>query len=198
MSIIKPYNEFAKQYFEYSYEKILQYQLNQFISFLKGKKILDAGTGCGRDAEYLAEMGFDVIGIDAAEKLIDQAKSNIEAPAKFETMDLTKMSFDDVTFDGIWCLAVLHLFEKDEAKRIIQTFHKLLKPEGVIYLGLVEGEGGEVVKDKALNLTELPMYCYTHVEIEELLFNLGFDIINTYSEADEDNRSWLNVFARKK
>ena len=42
---VQSYNKFAKNYVESTFDIILQYQLTQFTSFLKGKKVLDAGAG---------------------------------------------------------------------------------------------------------------------------------------------------------
>ena len=36
--------------------------------------ILDVGTGSGRDASWFARKGWDVVALDAAAKMLDQAK----------------------------------------------------------------------------------------------------------------------------
>ena len=52
---IRTYDKIAEIYAKYTYEKVVQFQINKFISMLRGKKILDAGCGSGRDVEYFIE-----------------------------------------------------------------------------------------------------------------------------------------------
>ncbi|RMF07346.1 class I SAM-dependent methyltransferase [Candidatus Woesearchaeota archaeon] len=194
--VVELYNAYAQQYFEYSYEKILQYQLTQFLSFLPGRKILDAGCGSGRDVEYLRELGYDAVGIDASEELIKAARENVDA--EFHVMPLEEMSFDDESFDGIWCLAALFYLSRENARNVVLKMHSLLRKDGVLYLGLLEGTGTSVIREKALNLEPVEVQLYTQQEIENLLEESGFDIITAYIEEGEDGEPWLNVFARKR
>ena len=74
---IKTYNKIAKIYAKYTKDKLMQFQLSRFESLLKGKKILDAGSGSGRDVEYFLEDGFDVTGIDISQGQIKEAKKRV-------------------------------------------------------------------------------------------------------------------------
>ena len=72
---IQTYDKYAKFYADFTSEKVFQFQLNKFISFIpKGGKILDAGCGAGRDVSYFYEEEFDVIGIDMSDGLLKEAK----------------------------------------------------------------------------------------------------------------------------
>ena len=71
---IKAYDKIAKLYGDYKSEKLLQYQLNKFISLLSGKRILDAGCGTGRDVEYFLDEEMDAIGIDMAKGMLEEAR----------------------------------------------------------------------------------------------------------------------------
>ena len=46
---IKTYNKIAGIYAKYSEDQLMQFQLSRFESLLPGKRILDAGSGSGRD-----------------------------------------------------------------------------------------------------------------------------------------------------
>ena len=98
---IRVYNKIAKIYSERNYGKILQFQLLRFGSLLKGKKVLDAGCGPGRDVEYLMSEGYEVTGIDLSEGMIEEAKKNVPN-GNFVLMDFRKMKFKAKSFDGIW------------------------------------------------------------------------------------------------
>ena len=192
---IETYNKHAKQYAVYSFTRISQYELIQFISFLKGKKVLDAGCGAGRDTEYFREEGFDAIGIDASEGLINEAKDRVGN--NFRVMDMRKLEFDDSSFDGIWCCASIFHIPKNELKVVLKEFYRTLKDKGILYIAVKEGEGEKIVKDMKVNNEPRYYAFYKQPELESELRNVGFEIINGYSEEIE-GVVWLNVFVKKK
>ena len=80
----------------------------------KNLKILDIGTGTGFLALLLAEMGYNVTGVDWAMAKIQKAKDKAAASkiyVNFEVQDAETLSFPDDTFDAvvsrhvIWTLA---------------------------------------------------------------------------------------------
>ena len=90
---VQSYNKFAKNYVESTFDTILQYQLTQFTSFIKGKKVLDAGAGSGRDSLYLKEEGFTVSAIDLSPEIVKEAKKKTKVNVK--EMDIRKLDFKD-------------------------------------------------------------------------------------------------------
>ncbi len=72
---IKTYNDYAKEYYNiHNNPEEIKSMLEFFIKNLKGKKILDAGCGPGRDSKYFTQKGFQSVGIDLSEKLLEIAK----------------------------------------------------------------------------------------------------------------------------
>ena len=102
---IEAYNKFAELFYARTFNKISQYHLTEFLSKLKGKKILDAGAGTGRDMIYFKEEGYNVTGIDLADEMIKVAKK--KAKVTIKKMDMKKLEFKDESFNGVWCCATL-------------------------------------------------------------------------------------------
>src|SRR3989344_1056829 len=74
-SAVDVYNKIAEIYAEYTKPRLLQFQLSHFVSLLPSKgKILDAGSGVGRDSAYLKEDGLEVVSVDLSEGMIKEAK----------------------------------------------------------------------------------------------------------------------------
>ena len=192
---VQSYNQFAKNYVESTFETILQYQLTQFTSFLKGKKVLDVGAGSGRDSLYLKEEGFIVSAIDLSSEITKEAKKKTKVNMK--EMDLRKLNFKDKNFDGIWCCASFIHIPKKDAEKAVKEFNRVLNEQGVLYLGLREGTSEGLEPSINLSREEVFISYYTQKEIEELVRNMGFDIITTYIEQDNEGSSWINLFARK-
>ena len=75
---------------------------------LKGnEKILDLACGFGRHSLYLANMGFDVVGVDITKDYIDDAKKEAEnknLKVKFINDDIRNICFEN-EFDVVLNLA---------------------------------------------------------------------------------------------
>lgn len=192
---LQSYNKFAKNYVESTFDTILQYQLTQFTSFLKGKKVLDAGAGSGRDSLYLKEEGLTISAIDISPEIVKEAKKKTKVNVK--EMDLSKLDFKDKSFDGIWsCASFIHIPKKN-AEKTLKEFNRVLTEQGILYLGLREGTSEGLEPYINLSREEVLISYYTQNEIEELIRKNGFDIITTYIEKDNEGISWINLFARK-
>jgi ubiquinone/menaquinone biosynthesis C-methylase UbiE len=190
---IQAYDKIASIYADYTFPKLLQFQLNKFISLLVGKKILDAGCGPGRDLLYFKEEGLDVTGIDISKGMLRECRRRTGTMGL--QMDMKKMSFKDNFFDGIWCMASFSDVSKEENLKVINEFYRVLKRGGVIYLAAKEGSGMEIVKKKKYNDMPRIYVYYKQIELEELL-KKKFAILSSNTINDQGT-SWVEVFAKK-
>ncbi len=199
-TVVKTYNKIAKTYSKITFNKINQCHLNKFISMLPKKaKVLDAGCGSGKDVQYFKDYRIEVIGIDAAEKMIKEAKKNVKG-AKFKKMDMAKTKFKDKTFDGIWASGSLIHEEKCDVHMILEELKRILKDKGVLYVAVKEGQGSEIKKEEIYNNEPRPFFYYTVPEIEGILEREGFQII--YSGFNDDvlkrnEARWIDIYCKK-
>ena len=194
---IQTYDKYAKFYADFTSEKIFQFQLNKFISFIpRGGKALDAGCGAGRDVGYFDEEGLDVLGIDMSEGLLNEAKERFPE-SKFEKMDFQKTSFQEESFDGIWCMASLSDVPKKETNKAIKEFKRIIKPDGIIYAATKKGEGEGLIKKQKYGDSPRFYSLFTQEELEKIFINEGFEIISSMT-SDDNGTQWVEVFARRK
>jgi tellurite methyltransferase len=126
-----------------------------FDQLLKGQitvemRVLDAGCGGGRNAEYLMKAGADVFGIDADREQIERirALASTAAPSlpssNFGVARLSDLPFPDEHFDAVICNAVLH-FAGDEAEfeAMVHEMWRVLGPTGVFFARLASTIGIE-------------------------------------------------------
>lgn len=78
---------------------------------VKTARILDAGSGSGRDALAFRLLGHSVEAFDASPQMVAATISHARVPAR-------QMRFEDFAwehpFDGIWaCASLLHVAQKD-------------------------------------------------------------------------------------
>ena len=174
--------------------------LDKFISLLPGKKVLDVAFGAGRDTLYFIGQGLEVQGIELAQVFIDTLHKKVNIP--LYKMDMRHLDFPDNTFDGIWCCsAFLHLVRSD-ALSTLQEFYRVLKPNGVLYVDLKEGEGEKWVISPDGHVTDIPrFFTYYHLdEICSLYIRAGFSVEYTRKQPHPKyahKHAWLNVIGCK-
>lgn len=72
--------------------------ISKFTSSLPGKRVLDLGSGSGRDAVLLREQGLEVICADASKAMVAMTKG-----LSFESYQTTfaDLNFPESSFDGV-------------------------------------------------------------------------------------------------
>ncbi len=140
----KSYDKMGETYHNFrDNDKFIQ-QLERFSALLpRSGKVLDAGSGVGRPtSEFLAKKGFDVIGVDISNKMVQLATANVPE-ARFYQRNILTLEFPDDSFDGIICVYTLWHIPRSDHAAIIQNFHRMLKEDGILVLntGTYESEG---------------------------------------------------------
>ena len=194
---IEVYDKNAKEYVDFSYPQLLQFHLTQFISYLpKDAKILDAGCGSGKDAEYLVEEGFKVSAIDISSNILKEASKIVDASVEFEQMDILNLKFEDNAFDGVWCEAVLFHIPKEYVMGALEGFYRVMKDKGVIHISVKEGEGEKMVEFPKTGNEPKFFAFYKENELVDLIKKAGFSLIKSFIDRTQEE-DWVNIFARK-
>lgn len=84
--------------------------LEAFLGDVRGRTILDVGTGTGRAALLMAEQGARVTGVDASSEMLAVARERAQAThavVEFSTGDAHALAFPDRSFDVAVSLRVL-------------------------------------------------------------------------------------------
>jgi 2-polyprenyl-3-methyl-5-hydroxy-6-metoxy-1,4-benzoquinol methylase len=120
--------------------------LTRFTQLLpSGAKVLDVGCGSGVPvAQRLAELGYEVTGIDISESMLVLARQSVPR-ATLVCANMVEYQYPPATFDGIaCCYALIHVPIEQHAE-VLQKFAGALKPRGALLLsvGRNEWEGRE-------------------------------------------------------
>lgn len=198
---IDTYNKTADEYIL----KVQQYapvpEREKFMSLVKpGGRILDAGCGSGRDANYFGSKGFVVTGIDLSDTLLSYANEHAEGNVTFHKMDLRAIKLDS-SFDGIWaCASLLHLTRK-EFLPVLRNFQHMLMSGGILFLLLKEGTGDQMVTSGTIEGDTRFFTYYTREEIRMALEEAGFKMLDQLVWDQKDRNSerpheaWISTFA---
>lgn len=135
------YENNAERYAAETFSADMSEQYQRFLPLLTdGAKILDVGSGSGRDACYFQKQGYQVTALEPSKNLCKEIKkvfsgeivcSNIQ---NYQPME---------RYDGIWaCASLIHL-QEEEILHFFETIHLFLKDGGIIY---VSGKNGILTK----------------------------------------------------
>lgn len=99
--------------------------------------ILDAGCGDGYGSAKLAEQGFEVIGLDISEEMINKAKARKkpELALSFVKADLRELPFEERFFQAILAINVAEW--TDDPRETLLTLRQHLRPGGMLALGIL-------------------------------------------------------------
>ncbi|MGB9940157.1 class I SAM-dependent methyltransferase [Methanosarcina sp.] len=106
-----------------------------FTNAQKGSKILDVATGTGQQAFAFAKKGYEVIGIDISEAMLNIAKKkNKFRNAKFEVADATNLPFKDSSFDVSCISFALHDMPLSIREKVLKEMVRVTRPQGIIVI----------------------------------------------------------------
>jgi 2-polyprenyl-3-methyl-5-hydroxy-6-metoxy-1,4-benzoquinol methylase len=182
-------------------EVVTRHNLQPYLPIKLGGTAIDVGGGDGRDAEWLANMGFEVTLVDPSEEMLDKAQRRfvdngltaniLQGSTENLPADVQKGAYDVVLSHGVvmYCL--------DNPKAHVRTLAELAKPKGWISI-LTKGYDGAVSramqKDQSNDLVEL-------VKKRRVRNNLGVetwafqphDVIMMIQEAGLRLQDWYGV-----
>ncbi|NCC62731.1 MAG: class I SAM-dependent methyltransferase, partial [Verrucomicrobiae bacterium] len=110
-----------------------------FEQAFSGKnRIIDIGCGTGRDLNTLLEMGYDAIGIDPCQELLDQAvKKYPKTRGKMRVDVLPDLkTLPKGHFEGILCSSVLMHLPEELLFDSIYALRGILKPKGRLLMSV--------------------------------------------------------------
>jgi trans-aconitate methyltransferase len=170
-----------------------------------GERILDLGCGTGHLTAQIAEAGAEVIGIDTAVAMIEQARKAYPQ-LRFEIMDARNFTFAE-PFDAVFSNAVLHWVKR--AGEVIACVRRALKPGGR-FVAEFGGRGNvrqiaaaleSVFVELGYGSFESPWYYPSVAEYASLLEQNGLEV--TYAtlfdrptplEGEHGLRHWIEMF----
>ena len=194
---------------KHSFISELAANLVELLSPKPGECILDLGCGTGHLTHKIASLGAEVIGIDSAPTMIEQARKNYPQ-VDFEVVDAKKLPYTE-KFDSIFSNAVLHWIK--EAEEVVVSINRALKPGGR-FVAEFGGKGNvnAIVSaiynalqkagystDTALN----PWYFPSIAEYGSLLEKHGFELtyatlferLTPLEDGEQGLQNWLKMFA---
>ena len=168
---------FDSPYYHVLYDNRDNAEAQTFLSNLcvrmgwpSGHVLLDLACGAGRHSITLADMGFQVVGVDLSPSSIAEARSNTSTEAEFEVADMRVFSLDQ-KFDAILNLFTsFGYFEKvEENIQVLNRVRGHLKSNGQLVIDFLNPKR---VEDGLVEIEE--------VKKQGILFKIRREITETH------------------
>ncbi len=189
------YDKYASEYEEKTkdyIEKYIKKDFDLFLQNLRGKRILDLGSGPGRDSIRFKQRGFHPVCIDISKAMIELCKNKgLEAYER----DMENLDFEDASCDGVWAYTSLLHLSKLKIKNVVDEIRDILKTKGIFYLGMKAGSSEGFEESKRYPDHKRYFSLYTKEEIEKLLTD--FEILYFSKVEIDSEHIYINFLCRK-
>ncbi len=161
-------------------EKVSRDRLSILCKWVKRGDLLEIGCGTGEFLYLAREFGFNVVGVDASQMLVEIA-SKKEIDVRCGRID--DFEFSMSRFDVI---CIFHLIEHIETpKAFLAHLRGLLKRNGILFIITpnVESFTNKIFRWKHPNYTQKDhLYFYSRDTLKYILINQGFEVVNIFSK----------------
>jgi ubiquinone/menaquinone biosynthesis C-methylase UbiE len=151
-----------------------------------GDVVLDAGSGLGGPARYLADrFGCRVIGVDLTPGFVEvgrllNERTGLDDRVELRIGDLTELELGDASVDHVWTQHVaMNIADRDA---LYGELRRVMRPGGrFVLFDVIDGGGGELLLPVPWATEPEHSHLVTREELRALLDRAGFSI-----ELDED------------
>jgi len=187
---ISYYDRNAGIYADSSWNQDLTFLLTPFCDRLKpGCRVLDLGSGAGRDTEALSGRGFEAVALDASAGLLAAHKAR--GGRLLLRGDFSSLPFRPACFGGVWaCASLLHV-PASQAHFVLSDIYRVLVSDGIIAVSLKLGSG----EDRDAGGRRWTFY--SPETARRALKAAGFNVLEETRNLDTSGRriEWLSLIA---
>jgi SAM-dependent methyltransferase len=192
------YDKIAATYAEKWQERgRLEKPMARFADLLPaGGWVCDVGCGSGFDTAVLQQKGFRTIGLDRSISMMQTGRDAYGMTAHFVQADMRDLPLGKTAVSGLWASASLLHLPRPDVPETLQTFARILKPGGILYLSVKLGDGANWVPNPYKD--DLPRF-FTYWQpdtLDPLLIEAGFTLLDGWENQGRRDR-WLVRFAQK-
>ncbi|MGG8497844.1 class I SAM-dependent methyltransferase [Tenacibaculum sp. TC6] len=189
---IQLYNRVAQQYqdifmndkrYHHSYDKLLSHLSKNH------RMVLDVACGPGVISHYLLQnnANLTVLGIDAAEKMIELATNNVPE-ATFKVLDCRAISTLHTLFDVLIFGFCFPYVTKEEVHQLIKDAYQLLTPNGLLYISTMMGnyDTDSGYKSSSDGKNTAFIYYHSQEDLQNMLLESDFQILENYTKLEQE------------
>jgi ubiquinone/menaquinone biosynthesis C-methylase UbiE len=148
---VQKYDDIYRGGYDKSYPNLDLVRLEQWYFKNRPGVVLDYGFGTGANAMHMLDRGHTVVGLEASKESLALAaaklaqRPQVKDRTRFQLIGAgeSRLPLDDKSVDYVVCMSVLSLLEsKERISRLIDEFHRVLKPDGRMIVD-INGPSGD-------------------------------------------------------
>jgi len=148
----------------------------------------------------LTDEGFECTALDISAEVLEEAKSR-GVKATYLVHDIRQpLPFPDGSFDAVYSDSVLEHIPKKDVQKVLNEFHRVLRPRGILYAGVKKGDGEVYYRYDVGNRKNRRFYItYGEAEFHKFLAESGFVLLENWVDEhmDKQTHQWLAGIFRK-
>lgn len=111
--------------------------LAERVGGISGRRLLDVGCGTGKSAAPMIARGWEVVGSDVSEGMLEVARERLGGQARLEAADVRDLPTFGA-FDLVWALndTLNNMLSRDELRAALEAMGRNLAPGGVALFDL--------------------------------------------------------------
>jgi SAM-dependent methyltransferase len=181
----KSYNGMASAWASTLSEDFWKQHYKKFKKFLSSGKIVDLGCGNGRDAYWLSNMGYKVVGVDISKEMVRLSK--VKNPElEFFVKSFYELDFAKKSFEGFWAANSLLHIPKRNIAGVLKNIAFILKSGAIGFISLKEGNGEKMTEWRQSGYKRYFIY-YRQDEFAKILKQNGFEILTMQKKSPANN-----------
>lgn len=152
--------------------------LTTFVELARGSSsvVVDAGCGTGRVAHYLSDGGLDVLGVDVAPGMVDEAR-RAHPDIAFEVAELTSLPCEPASVAAIVYWYSIITTPPDALDDIWSELDRTLAPGGVVLVAFQCGAGEQIHRPNAYGThTDLTLFRHDPDHVRSGLESVGLRV----------------------
>lgn len=174
-------------------------QLDDFAAAVgEGGRVLEIGSGGGRDAAYLEEHGLQVRRTDVTPAFVELLRQEGHQADVLDPLrdDLRDPEQPGRPYDAVWANACLLHVRRADLPTVLERLRAVTRHGGLLRFSVKEGEGEAWSEHGFVAAPRLFVY-WTEADLRPVVEQAGWTDIQIGHAHGERHDSWLEVFARR-
>jgi SAM-dependent methyltransferase len=169
----------------------------RFVAGLRGgTRVLEIGSGPGRDAAALEQVGLSVRRTDVSGGFVRHLRAAGYVADQVDPLhdDLTDPLRGGAPYDGVWANASLLHVRRDSLPVVLRRLAAVTRPGGTLLATFKEGEGDQWSVHGPIGAPRFFTF-WREEALRDVLLQAGWDVLEVRYGENDQGQVWLAVVA---